>query len=223
MKTRSIYKHIFRLGLVFFACFLPCAGSAAEEVTGEMLANPYFLDGNYDHWEFSGQWRSDGAQERIVFEMDNQNVGYPAAVGRGLHLALSDEEDASSAKLIGFEFNKPYLAVYNADVVSPNADYSLYFELDIVTSSGLYRAQSQFIKNPWTLQAGELALEFEWLQASEFEGAPASNAEGGIPIDTIQEVHYKAVIYARQATDSKTDPVFVTIDNMSLTFRVIIE
>ncbi|MEN8661488.1 MAG: hypothetical protein ABF322_05995 [Lentimonas sp.] len=204
---------------------------AADPVHGELLANPYFLDANYDHWEFSGEWRADGQQGRVVFEIDEKNTGFPAAVGRGKYFSLMGANgqpivakgSALSAKLTGITFNKPYVAIYNAESIGLNADYALYFEIDIMTATGVYRAKSQQFNKPWMLPKGELELNFEWDHGDGFLGNPFKGPNRGIQIQAIKEVFYKAVIQVNRATDPGSGTVFVTLDNLSLTFQARID
>ncbi|HAV12284.1 MAG TPA: hypothetical protein DCX06_02145 [Opitutae bacterium] len=207
------------------ACNSTCA--AAEEATGEMIANPYFDNASYEHWTFSGKWRPDGVQQRIVFDITESNVGFPAAVGRSLHLTL-DTQQANhsanpSAKLTRLTANRPYISVYNASAIGPSADYTLYFEIDVITQSGTHRAKSQEIQKPWALPEGDLALEFHWLRDRKFLGDLQSTGRGGVPLESIKEIYYKAVMQVTRPTDPGTETVFVTLDNMSLTYLVEIE
>jgi hypothetical protein len=198
----------------------------AERVHGEMMINPYF-EGNYDHWDFSGDWRNDNIQNRIVYEVSQNNVGYPAAVGRAKKLSLnllnSDSPHTDSAILTSFIFNPPYISVYGSDLVGAEASYSLYFEIDILTASSMYRAKSQEFNQPWNLPQGDLHLDFKWLKNQDFPGNPFERPEGGMPIETIQEVYYKAIIKVMNSNHIDSKTAYITLDNMSLTYEIEID
>lgn len=198
----------------------------AERVIGEMMINPFF-DENYDHWDFSGDWRDDSGQSRIVYEISQHNVGFPAAVGRAKHISLnvhdSGATEAPSAVLTSFIFNPPYISVYGSDLVGNEASYSLYFEIDILTDSKIYRAKSQEFNQPWNLPQGDLHPNFKWLQNNDFPGNPFDHFSGGMPIERIQEVYYKAIMEVRNPNHIGSQPAYITLDNMSLTFEIEID
>jgi hypothetical protein len=192
-------------------------------VEGELVANPYFSDEDYEHWEFSGTWRPDAGQARVVFELNEHNVGFPSAVGQGVQFVLEAESEQAEAYLTGVTFGRPYLAVYNEGAISSNADYKLFFELDIVTAAGTYRGKSQLIAKPWTLPVGELPVKFKWVYDGGFLGAPTDHSDGGILIDSIKSTTYKAVMQVDQALSPGSDTVFVTLDNLSATYEAVIK
>lgn len=196
----------------------------AGHVDGEIVANP-FMSENYDHWELGQGWRNDGIHNRLVFDINDLNMGSLVAVGRGKHFKFDPGTNPSglSAKLTGFTFNTPYIQVFDSSSIGPSADYNLYFEVDIVTLVGFYRAQSQLIPKPWGLPTGDLLLDFNWLTKRGFLGDPRLTDQGGIPIDLIKEIYYKVIMQVNQATDPGTGTVFLTVDNLSLTFQAVIE
>lgn len=200
--------------------------TAQVTVSGELMENPFFIGNNYENWSFGGKWRTDGANDRLVFDVDAANSGFPAAVGTGKTLtsetAITGNASfttLSNAYLTTVTFNSPFLdraAELNA---GSNADYNLFFELDIITVSGTYRAKSTSINNPWTQTPGSISPTFTW-ETGSFLGDPADATDDGIPINQITSVQYKAVMQVVAANDNGTGTVFVLLDNLSLTYNV---
>jgi hypothetical protein len=186
LQPKTNMKSVLSI-IIAIACSISFA--TAEETTGEMGANPFFKNANDDHWTYSGKWRPDGDHPRLVIDIDDQNVGFPSAVGRGKYLNLNaagnDISNSHAAILTGFIFNTPYIAAHNACAIGPNANYILFFEIDVVTTSGTHRAKSQTFKNPRKLPKGDFALKFDWLCEGNFLSAPSSMAQGGIPVQSI--------------------------------------
>lgn len=199
---------------------------SAKVLDGEMIANP-FMEENYNHWEVKQGWRTDSNEKRLVFDIKPYNVGISKAIGRGKYFEFNpgENEPHLSAKLIDVIFNAPFIKVYNAASIGTNADYVLFFELDIVIGEGkFYRAQSQLIPEPWNLPEGDLTVNFKWLDKDDgFLGKPSSTDGGGIPVNLIKEVYYTVIMKVNQAASDSSDTVYVTIDNLSLTYQVIVE
>ena len=215
---------------ILVALFGTAFGDTLEgELKGELMLNPNFDDGNYEHWEFSGFWRPDGEQNRLVYDMMPGELGYIAAVGSARQLAadiqlIRDLRAAGSrlisARLSGLTLNAPYLAVYNTSAIGPGSDYLFFIEVDVKTQSGLYRASTEVLSNAWDLYEGPLQSVLEWDDSPACLGDIAEAPMGGVPLVEVEEILYKCVIQVRQSTPVGTGPVFLTIDNCSLEYVI---
>ena len=201
----------------------------ANVVTGEAMLNPFFSSGDYANWSLGGWWREDGTNDRLVFDVLDTNVaGFSLAAGTGVDLSTEDAITANpnytgpdSAFLIGFTFGEPFLAPINEGSIGASADYNLFFEVDVTTAAGTYRAQSTAFNNAWELGSGSISPTFSWLTEGGFLGDPANAAGGnGIVISAIEAIQYKAVMQIITPTDNGTGPGFQTVNNMSLIYQV---
>ena len=198
-------------------------------VMGELVLNPYFEGGDYSHWKFSGAWRPDGKQARLVYDLAPGGRGYPAAVGSVKRLATDAElirqlrgagSSLAKARLSALTLNAPYFAVFNADAIGPSSNYEFFVEIDVKTQSGLYRARSRALSDPWHIPTGSLKLLLEWDDSPAYLGDIAEAPLGGIPVLGIEEILYRCVIQVHRSTDPGTGPVFLTIDNCSLQYEI---
>lgn len=192
------------------------------ELSVEAIKNPFFSHANYDYWTFSGAWRDDGNSDRLVFEISNKNVaGYPSAVTRAKSIvkALNLGENISQYRLSRITLNNPFLEVFNVESVGAGADYELFFEVDVLTPNGTYRAATRPLKNPWFRQAGEIDCELVWVTDDVFKGDIRGPLGRGISLDKVLRTTCKVVVFVKRPANND-DPCYLTLDNISMTFHV---
>jgi len=204
---------------------------SAELVNHEAIINPFFDNNNYKDWKFTGGWRNDGENSRIVFDLSAANSkGYDMATGQGIQLAkdpkLADNMNFSAkrSKLTGFMFDEaqPFLHVFGGEKKAGDPQYKLYFEVTVETRRGNFQAVSNeftdFLGGAYN-EGVALKPEFKWRSDEGKLGNPAETKEGGIPLDEIKSIIYRAVMCVDQPAGNK-EPVFVTLDNLSLQYIV---
>lgn len=187
----------------------------AQVEEGQLVLNPFFSEGNYAHWELSGNWRFNGASDNLVFDIHSKNeAGFYVAAGECRSFAEEVKGDPE-AHLLRLAFDEPYLANAAIDRIKGEAAYTFYIEVDVVTKKGIYRAQSQMIKEPWAT-VGPRSLEMKWLE-DIFLGDPF--AGGGLAVASISSISYKAVVWVEKpATNKRRKAGFLTVDNFSLRY-----
>ncbi len=195
----------------------------SDTVVGQAMLNPFFTGNDYSGWTLNAPWRNDGGNDRLVFDIEGSNpTGFPTAIGQGVDLmtqsAITNAAggySALGARLMDFNFgaSDPFVAVFGSN--TNNGIYKLFFEVDVQTSSGLYRAKTQEFDTPQNL-SGALDLNFSWLTGGSFLGDLAAN--GGTLLSGISSITYKAVMYIDTPASGGT--AFFTLDNMSLEYVV---
>jgi hypothetical protein len=202
--------------------------TSAEAVTGEAIINPFFDDGagveDYTNWTFNAPWRNDGGNQRAVFDVADFNAaGFASLTGAGRDLATAPEitgdpafTDASNAILTGMTLNSPFLNLFGT---APAEDYLLFFELDVITAGGTFRAQSQTIDVSTIGVPSTPALTTTWLGGG-FLGDPSGQAGGGIALSDITGINYSAVVQIVEPLTSGSPQAFLTADNLSVTYDV---
>lgn len=209
----------------FVAClyFVAATDAFADTVVGQAMLNPFFTGNDYSGWTLNVPWRNDGGNDRLVFDIEGSNsMGFPTAIGQGVDLmtqsAITNAAggySALGARLMDFNFgaSDPFVAVFGSN--ANNGIYKLFFEVDVLTSSGLYRAKSQELDTPQNLSE-TLDLNFSWLTGESFLGNLATN--GGTLLSGISSITYKAVMFVDTPASGGT--AFFTLDNMSLEYVV---
>jgi len=195
----------------------------SDTVVGQAMLNPFFTGNDYSGWTLNAPWRNDGGNDRLVFDIEGSNpTGFPTAIGQGVDLmtqsAITNAAggySALGARLMDFNFgaSDPFVAVFGSN--TNNGIYKLFFEVDVLTTSGLYRAKTQEFDTPQNL-SGALDLNFSWLTGGSFLGDLEAN--GGTLLSGISSITYKAVMFVDTPASGGT--AFFTLDNMSLEYVV---
>lgn len=213
--------------LLLLALALPSV--RAQTVTGETMLNPFFSGGSYADWSFFGDFRNDGGQDRVVFDLKAVGAnpeGFSGAVGTGktgAQIAVENSLDPNANYLQGFDFSlaNPYYDQIGPFDGTPDGRYDLFFELTVSTTSGTYRAQSDMF-DLVTTPNGALAPTFTWLGGG-FGGDPGLQNGGlGVLLADVNGITYSAIV---QTVGSNTTVAvsFATVDNMSLVYQVVPE
>lgn len=198
------------------AIFVLAAPLQAQIITGEAVANPYFTGANYSDWTIGSPWRSDGGNDRLVFDIQADNpAGFFTASGAGIDLGTV-APSSPQARLMDFDFSlsQPFVAAFGAPETP--GTYKLFFEVDVLTDGGTYRAKSQEFSDPLSLSGG-LSPLFTWETGGGFLGDLPGN--GGVLLSEINSLNYSAVMWV-DVPASGAGTGFFTLDNMSLTYEV---
>jgi hypothetical protein len=173
--------------------FVAATDAFADTVVGQAMLNPFFTGNDYSGWTLNAPWRNDGGNDRLVFDIEGSNpTGFPTAIGQGVDLmtqsAITNAAggySALGARLMDFNFgaSDPFVAVFGSN--TNNGIYKLFFEVDVLTTSGLYRAKSQELDTPQNL-SGALDLNFSWQTGGSFLGDLAAN--GGTLLSGISSI-----------------------------------
>ena len=216
MKTYSLpyFKALLLLAACLFASPL-----RAQLIIGEAMQNPFFRGADYSRWTLNSPWRGDGGNDRLVFDIQAVNsAGFYSARGAGGGLLDGPAVAPSSpqARLMDFDFSlsQPFIAAFGAPETP--GTYKLFFEVDVLTDGGTYRAKSQEFSNPLSL-SGALTPLFTWQTGGGFLGDLPGN--GGVLLSEINALNYNAVMWV-DVPASGTGTGFFTLDNMSLTYEV---
>lgn len=218
-----------KFALFLAIVFAPLA-ARAQTITGETMLNPYFSGGNYTNWSFFGDFRNDGGQDRMVFDLKSSGgnpVGFSGAVGTGKtgsQIAAENSLDANTNYLQGFDFSlaNPFYNQIGPFGGTPDGQYNLYFELTVSTTSGNYRAESNTF-DLVTTPNGALTPSFTWLSGGGFNGdIGLQNGGQGVALADVTGITYSAIVQT-VGTNTTAAVSFATVDNMSLTYQVVPE
>lgn len=219
------------LAVMGFIAFIGTSAQA-QVVTGETILNPYFgTTPDYSNWTFSPEFRGESSQSRITFDVKpsgGNTPGYSNATGMGktgAAIAAEQSLDANSSYFKGFDFSlaRPYYTQLGPYAGPVNGAYQMYFEVNIYTTQGGFRANSNFF-NPidftaYPDQTGVvLSPTFTWNVA--FLGDPSAYNDGlGVLLADVTSITYAAVVYTEVA-NMGAGSSFATFDSMSLTYMV---
>lgn len=190
-------------------------GHAALVTSGELIRNPFFTGSDYSNWTINSPWRSDGGNDRLVFDVNNTNsIGFPGAITSGKDLTSEtnvtalDNYDPATTRLTALSFNDVFLNTF----AGPASDgtYKFFVEFDLNTTGGLFRAKSQELENPWSI-SGTQSLNMSW-NTDPF-------TSNGVALNDITSTEYKLIMFVELATTDEST-TFFTVDNLSVTYTV---
>jgi hypothetical protein len=202
--------------LLLLAAVLFASPLRAQLLTGEAMQNPFFTGADYSGWTLNSPWRADGGNDRLVFDIQADNpAGFFSASGAGIDLGTV-APSSPQARLMNFDFglSQPFVAAFGAP--ETRGTYKLFFEVDVLTAGGTYRAQSQEFDNPLDL-SGALTPVFTWQTGGGFLGDLPGN--GGVLLSEINALNYSAFMWV-DVPASGAGTGFFTLDNMSLIYEV---
>ena len=213
MKTYSL--PYFNALLLLAACLF-ASPLRAQLIIGEAMRNPFFRGADYSGWTLNSPWRGDGGNDRLVFDIQADNTaGFYSASGAGVELGTV-APSSPQARLMDFDFSlsQPFIAAFAAP--ENRGTYKLFFEVDVLTDGGTYRAKSQEFSDPLSL-SGALTPLFTWQTGGGFLGDLPGN--GGVLLSEINALNYSAVMWV-DVPASGAGTGFFTLDNMSLIYEV---
>lgn len=213
MKTYSL--PYFNALLLLAACLF-ASPLRAQLIIGEAMQNPFFTGADYSGWTLNSPWRGDGENDRLVFDIQADNTaGFYSASGAGVDLGTV-APSSPQARLMDFDFSlsQPFVAAFGAPETT--GTYKLFFEVDVLTDGGIYRAKSQEFSDPLSL-SGALTPLFTWQTGGGFLGDLPGN--GGVLLSEINALNYSAVMWV-DVPASGAGTGFFTLDNMSLIYEV---
>lgn len=194
--------------------------------SSELGVNPYMTGEDYTGWATGDPWRPNGAGENLVFDLTVDGpAGFFAAeqalvdlTAVGPHIDDPDY-NANTARLVGLSFNDLFFGEVNVIAAGVDLEANFFFEFDITTSDGTYRAKSQEFSQPWTTPDGQV-LRMTWL-SDEFLGNPFRGA--GLALSGIESMKASNFMHVVANNSTGTDTVFFTLDNCSIEYEVSVQ
>lgn len=224
--------------LHIYALALACSGISlsATDISTNIIVDGDFEAAAGGPWDYGNHWRDNG--NGAVFDALNTNITPSwSLLGQNVDLTTntvitSDTDyDANTTLLTGFDTNSAtfdaFLPEWAEGRLNPaNADYQIFWEIDVSTAGSNYRLKSNSIAADELFATGGTTIvnggdEFNsWAWNTGGAWAGDLTAASNVTIASITNMTAKLVIYAGDTDETQTETAFWIVDNMSINANV---
>ena len=219
------------------ALALACSGLSlsAANLTADII-----VDGDFEAasspWDYNGHWRDNGSGA-VYDALPTNTVPGWSLLNQNVDLTTNTaftgdaDYDVNTTLLTGFDTNSATFDAVTLDFVegrlnAANADYQMFWEIDVITTGDDYRLKSNSIsaddlfstEGTIIVNGGDEFNSWTWNLGGGWAGD--LTAASNVTFANITNISAKVVIYAGDVDETQTQTAFWIVDNVAINANV---
>lgn len=223
--------------LFIYALALACSGLhlSATNLTAGFIVNGNFED-DAAPWDYGNYWRDDGAAAVYDAASDNSIFSW-GILRRGIDITTNTaftgdaDYDVNTTLLTGFDtdsatFDAITLGFVEGRMNAANADYQIFWEIDVSTADSDYRLKSNSISADDLFSTeGTIVVDGgddfnTWTWSTDESWAGELTASSIVTFASITNLTAGLVIYVIDTDEAQTETAYWIVDNLALDANV---